>query len=97
MTRKQRQALKRTRDKVEQLERRCDVLIRRCDDAEAELRDAEYAFRRAWHREAELESQNKRMMDLLTQQAMLVAPHYTIVVDKLPSVLLDDPNGESRG
>lgn len=73
MTRRQRQSLKRVRDKLGDLERRCNYLIR-------ELRDAERAFQRMWQSGEELRSQNRHMAEALSH-AVALAPPPPILVD----------------
>lgn len=77
MNRKQRQALKRTRDKIERLEGRCDSLIRALDDAAEE-------FRRAWCRESQLESQNRHMMEMVARDFAMQMPPIIVQADQLP-------------
>jgi hypothetical protein len=85
-----RQQAKRDRDrmatKLVQLERVCDRLTR-------ELREAEYAFRDAWANRAQLEDQNRRMLEMLTRAEMLKPPAPIIVSADLAEFI----NAQKKG
>ena len=79
MTRRQRRSIKRLRDKLAHLERRCDSLI-------YELRDAADRLHSEWYRRESLEAQNRALMDPIVRLKMLEPPPPIIVhVDKLPA------------
>ena len=79
MTRTQRQSLKRTRDKIGQLERMVDKLVYELHRARGEWLDA-------WHRIDRAEAQNRGLMELIATARAMEPPSIMVtreVVDML--------------
>jgi hypothetical protein len=87
MSRRKRQGLRRVRNDIVALERRCERLMRA-------LSDAEHAFRRAWANERQIEDQNGRLIEMLGKASAMQPPPPIII--ELPDDAPTSPYGGGR-